>query len=143
VISLRALRLLSLVTNGVVLAWRRKLSTQIALVILVTAGLLTAPLLVNRLRGVGLQDPTRSVDAEPAVRKFATTSTDLNLRSGPSHKDPKVGLAERSSRVRILSCNQTGNWCEVEVLQHGREKLVPNSLDRGWVNKRYLQPVEN
>ena len=65
------------------------------------------------------------------------TTTDLNLRSDPSTDNDPVGLAESGSRVRVLNVN--GNWCEVEVVQHNRTKDDPNSLDQGWVNKKYLK----
>jgi len=71
------------------------------------------------------------------VGREATTITDLNLRPDPSSFNDRIGLAEQGSRVRIISASN--NWCEIEVLQHGREKYDPGSSDRGWVNKRYLR----
>ena len=65
------------------------------------------------------------------------TTTDLNLRSDPSPVNDRIGLAEQGSRVRILTASS--NWCEVLVLQHGREKYDPGSSDRGWVNRKYLK----
>jgi uncharacterized protein YraI len=73
------------------------------------------------------------------VGREALTTTDLNLRDGPNPTNDQTGLAEAGSRVRILNVSNSNNWCEVQVLQHGRTKDDPNSLDRGWVNKRYLK----
>jgi len=80
---------------------------------------------------------TTTSPTSTVVGRQAVTITDLNLRSDPSSANERVGLAEQGSRVRILSAGT--NWCEVEVLEHGRPKDDPNSLDRGWVNKRYLR----
>ncbi len=66
------------------------------------------------------------------------TSTDLNLRSAPTSKSDKIGLAERGSRVRVLNSSNDGNWYEVEILQHGRAKASPGSADRGWLSNKYV-----
>ncbi|MDX6405985.1 MAG: eukaryotic-like serine/threonine-protein kinase [Blastocatellia bacterium] len=71
------------------------------------------------------------------IGREALTTTDLNLRDGPNVTNDQIGLAEAGSRVRILSANN--NWCEVQVIQHSRPKVEPNSEDRGWVNKRFLK----
>jgi serine/threonine protein kinase len=72
--------------------------------------------------------------------KQATAITDINIRSGPSGKNQKIGLVERGSRVRILSASRDEQWAEIEVVQHSRGKEIPASADRGWVNQRYLTP---
>jgi len=69
-----------------------------------------------------------------------TTLTDVNLRSDASLSGTIVGMAERGSRVRILSTKN--NACEVVVLQHSRTKSDPDSLDRGWINRKYLDSVQ-
>jgi hypothetical protein len=68
----------------------------------------------------------------------ATANTDINIRSGPSGRTLKIGLAERGSRVNVLSTSEDQRWCYIEVMQHGRGKADPASADRGWVGKRYL-----
>jgi serine/threonine protein kinase len=68
------------------------------------------------------------------------TLTDVNLRSDASLSGAVVGMAERGSRVRIRSTKN--NACEVDVLQHGRAKTDPDSLDRGWINRKYLDSVQ-
>src|SRR5258706_4819599 len=71
------------------------------------------------------------------VGRDALTTTDLNLRDGPNVGNNQIGLAEAGSKVRVISLNN--NWCEVQVIQHSRPKVEPNSADRGWVNKRFLK----
>ena len=71
------------------------------------------------------------------VGREGVTTTDLNLRGDVGADKPRVGLAEMGSRVRVLNVND--NWYEVQVLQHGRPKVDPYTLDRGWVNKKYLK----
>jgi serine/threonine protein kinase len=71
------------------------------------------------------------------VGRDALTTTDLNLRDGPNFTNNQIGLAEAGSKVRVLNVNN--NWCEVQVVQHSRPKDVPDSADRGWVNKRFLK----
>ena len=73
------------------------------------------------------------------VGREAVTTTDLNLRAGPSSTTDRVGLAESGSRVKVLTLGTNVNWCEIQVLQHTRPKSDPASLDRGWVNKQFLK----
>ncbi len=76
--------------------------------------------------------------AAPAVvvgREYFTT-TDIHLRPGPSLSNQPVGIAERNSRVRIISVRN--NFLEIQVLQHGRAKDDPASADRGWIKKGFL-----
>lgn len=68
----------------------------------------------------------------------AVTKTDVNLRAGPNSQTDIVGLAEFGSRVQVLNTNTNNNWCEVQILQHSRPKKDPNSLDRGWMNRIFL-----
>lgn len=74
----------------------------------------------------------------PIVGRTGTTTTDVNLRSGPNRTTTRVGLAERGSRIRVLSIVNEGGWYEVEVTQHGRPK-VDRSSDRGWLHSDYLR----
>lgn len=75
---------------------------------------------------------------QPIVGRLGMTTTDVNLRSGPYASSGKVGLAERRSSVRVLTIASDGVWYEVEVTRHGRAKEDRNSLDRGWMNSKYL-----
>ena len=72
------------------------------------------------------------------VGSEAVTKTDVNLRAWPNSKSAKVGLAESGSRVQVLSVSSNNSWCEVQVVQHSRQKDDPNSADRGWVNREFL-----
>jgi hypothetical protein len=61
------------------------------------------------------------------------------LRAGPNKDTDAIGLAEIGSHVKILSISSSnGNWCEVQVIQHGRAKKDPSSQDRGWMNRTFL-----
>lgn len=70
------------------------------------------------------------------VGRQGITRTDVLLRPDPSVRNQAVGLAESGSRVHILSVNNS--WCEVEVIQHGRAKRNPDSADRGWINRQFI-----
>ena len=99
------------------------------------AGLLAATGAYVRSRISG--QSTQTTTPTSIVGREALTTTDLNLRRGPNRDNDPVGLAESGSLVRVLSVN--GNWCEVQVVQHSRAKDDPNSLDHGWVNKKFLK----
>ncbi len=105
------------------------------ILVLAFAGLLAATGAYVRSR-INRQNPPPTTPPTIVGREGLTT-TDLNLRSDPSTDNDPVGLAESGSRVRVLNVN--GNWCEVLVTQHSRAKDKPESLDRGWVNKKFLK----
>lgn len=120
-------------------AMPQKVVVRILAVIIITVMLLVVSHhLLNWWRALPVQESTQKSNDSSLTGKEATTSTDVNIRSGPAAHERKIGLAERASRVRILSSNAENTWCEIEVLQHGRPKKEPNSADRGWVNKKYL-----
>ena len=105
-----------------------------AILIVVFAGMLLATR--NYIRNKWAQQTTEQTTV---VGREAVTTTDLNLRAGPSSANDQVGLAESGSRVKILTIGSNVNWCEVQVLQHARPKTDPASMDRGWVNKKFLR----
>jgi serine/threonine protein kinase len=73
------------------------------------------------------------------VGRQAVTKTDVNLRAGPNSQTDVIGLAENGSRVQVISISASNsNWCEVQVIQHGRAKKDPSSQDRGWMNRTFL-----
>jgi len=72
-----------------------------------------------------------------AVGREGVTTTDVNLRPDASAANSPVGLAEIGSKIKIL--NIDNNWCEVQVLEHGRTKTDPYSSDRGWINKKFVR----
>lgn len=126
-------------------AWQRlialplKLSIRIAVVIALSLILLVATPYVLRWwrskQSLGAQEQGEKHNSSGTQ---ATGSTDINIRSGPHGNAQRIGLAERGSRVRILSFSDDQKWCEIEVLQHGRDKKDPSLADRGWVSRRYL-----
>src|SRR5687767_1716956 len=74
------------------------------------------------------------------IGREALTTTDLNLRAGPSSANDRVGVAAAGSRVKVLSISgSNANWYEVQVLEHGSPKTDPGFSDRGWVNRQYLR----
>jgi hypothetical protein len=110
-----------------------------AVLLLAFSGMLYATYrYVNNRRAApsGAQPARPGSQAASVGREFQTT-TDVNLRGGPSSRFPKVGLAEGGSRVRVVG--SSGGWYEVEVLQHARPKQDPASADRGWLNGTFLK----
>jgi serine/threonine protein kinase len=71
------------------------------------------------------------------VGREMTTTTNVNLRTGPSRTYNRIGEVEGGSRVRILQVN--GNWCEVEVLQRGFPRRAEESADQGWIDGTKLR----
>lgn len=85
-------------------------------------------------------NPLRRIAGLPEVfvaGREGVTTTDVNLRAGPSSSNQTIGLAEIGSRVKVLSENN--NWYEVQVATHGRPKSDQFSSDRGWINKRFVK----
>jgi hypothetical protein len=66
-----------------------------------------------------------------------TTTTNVNLRSGPGRTYNRIGEVESGSRVRILQAS--GNWCEVEIIQRGFPRLGEESADQGWIDGTRLR----
>lgn len=75
-----------------------------------------------------------SNDPNDPTGREGITVTDVNLRSGPGRDNGVVGLAESGSRIRVLSVS--GDWWEVQVLQHGKPKRDSSSSDRGWMIRK-------
>ena len=71
------------------------------------------------------------------VGREGFTTTDVKLRPDASTAKPEIGLAERDSKVKVIS--EYSNWYEVQVIEHGRPKQDPYSSDHGWLNKRYIR----
>jgi serine/threonine protein kinase len=85
-------------------------------------------------------NPLRRIAGLPEVfvaGREGVTTTDVNLRAGPSSSNQTIGLAESGSRVKVLSENN--NWYEIQVVTHGRPKSDQFSSDRGWINKRFVK----
>jgi len=82
--------------------------------------------------------PTTTTTSTGDTGRQAVTKTDVNLRAAPNSQSDIIGLAENGSRVQVLNTSSNSNWCEVQVLQHARPKKDPSTLDRGWLNRMYL-----
>jgi serine/threonine protein kinase len=117
------------------LAGRGARALVAAMIILAFAGMLLAThyFVSKRRAQTNQQQPVTPVSM---VGREATTTTDVNLRPEPSTGNNPVGLAEQGSRVRVLNINN--NWYEVQVIEHGRDKMNPETQDRGWIHKRFL-----
>lgn len=106
------------------------------LIIMAFAGMLLATHYYVSKRRNQNQTQQQPVSQSSMVGREGRTITDVNLRPEPSTGNEPIGLAEQGSRVRVLSVSN--NWYEVQVIEHGRVKIRPDSLDRGWVHKRFL-----
>lgn len=68
-------------------------------------------------------------------------NTDINLRPGPSSDNDPLGVVTKNSRVKIVKTQN--NWYQVDVLEQGRDRGVPLTTTRGWLNKRYVDLDQN
>lgn len=112
---------------------RRSVRALIAfLIILAFAGILLAThFYVSRQRAINT--PTARETSSEVGHEGAIT-TDVKLRPDPSMNNRSIGIVTQGSRARVLTVDS--NWYEIEVIQQGRDD--PNSANRGWVNKRFL-----
>ena len=105
------------------------------ILILAFAGMLLATR--NYIRNRWAQQQTQQTGP---IGREALTTTDLNLRAGPSSSNDRVGVAAAGSRVKVLSISgSNANWYEVQVLEYSSPKTDPSFSDRGWVNRQYLK----
>jgi serine/threonine protein kinase len=113
---------------------RRSVRALIAfLIILAFAGILLAThFYVSRQRALTAAPAGNA--ASPDVGREGVITTDVKLRPDPSMNNRSIGIVTQGSRARVLSIDS--NWYEIEVLQQGRDD--PNSANRGWINKRFL-----
>jgi uncharacterized protein YgiM (DUF1202 family) len=123
---------------GTVLPASRKRRALVALgLILAFSGMLLATHKYVTTRWNPLTGIPQAVEPVIIGRQGVTT-TDVNLRPVANIANPPIGLAESGSKVKVLSVTDN-NWCEVQVVEHGRPKTDPYSSDRGWINKRYVK----
>src|SRR3712207_1652403 len=97
---------------------------------------------VNNMRNAGggqQQQTGQQGGAKNAAQTgdIRVTMIDTNLREGPGMNYGKVGLAELGSQVKVLQVS--GQWAQVQVIQHARPKVDPDSKDTGWVNGKLLR----
>lgn len=107
--------------------------------LLIFGGIWLAEFISGKTKGSysSYSQPVYGSTTQTSVGRNGVTTTDVNIRSGASSKYPKVGLAERGSRVRVLNSSSNG-WYEIEILQHGRAKVDRKAADRGWLSGQYL-----
>jgi len=118
---------------------RRTLGVRVATVVIASALVLAiTPLILRWWKSIAPAGAHAPGTLNQSDDTTAFTLTDVNVRYGPSGKTMKVGLAEKGSRLRVVSFSEDRNWCDVEIIEHGREKEDKTSADRGWVAKRYL-----
>jgi len=122
-------------------AWGNVPSQLVVTVVAIV--LVAAPKILSLFPRGDVPGVTSQKVADPLVGKEARADTDLNIRSGATADQPKIGLAEKESRVRILSYNSDRTWYQVQVIQHGRSKIDPTSSDRGWVRSKFLTLVNS
>jgi hypothetical protein len=81
--------------------------------------------------------PTNTSNPRNDIGREVLTTTDVYLRPDPSTNNTPIGLAQKGSRVRVLS--MSSNWYEVQILERGR---TPDNdkftAERGWINKSKL-----
>ena len=118
---------------------QRKSSRLRALIVSLVLILAFAGMLLATRNYIRNRWARQTTEQNTLVGREAVTTTDLNLRAGPSSTTDRVGLAESGSRVKVLTLGINVNWCEIQVVQHARAKSDPASQDRGWVNKQFLK----
>lgn len=86
----------------------------------------TAPKIVPNTK----VEPTALVDENTAQYPAASTTTTLNVRTGPGVQYNKIGIFSPSSEVIILT--EQKDWLQVRGEIDGQVVI-------GWVNRRYIQ----
>lgn len=87
----------------------------------------------NYLRGRGML-PTISNPFE--TQKTGTANGDVFLRSTPDTSNDPIGIVTKNSRLKIG--NSQDGWLEVDIIEQGSPKDVPNSVNHGWVSGKYV-----
>jgi serine/threonine protein kinase len=76
----------------------------------------------------------------PFSKPVGVVLRDANIREQPDADSPKIGLASKNSKVRIV--NSKDNWYEVDVTDFGRPKDNAADADHGWVNRKLIDIQE-
>jgi serine/threonine protein kinase len=84
------------------------------------------------LRGRGLIPEIRN----PFRSQTGVANTDVRLRADPSTNDDAIGLVTKNSRVKIISSQD--NWCQIDIIEQGRQSNTATAATRGWINKRFI-----
>jgi serine/threonine-protein kinase len=118
---------------------RRSVRALIAfLIILGFAGILLAThYYVSRQRATVTPAPTGNTSS-PDVGREVVVTREANLRREPSMtSNPPLRIVKKGARVRILSVNDSNNWCEVQVLT--LEGSDQDAITRGWMGRSTLE----
>jgi serine/threonine protein kinase len=86
----------------------------------------------NYLRNSGILPEFRI----PFTTQTGVADRDMNIRRFGGTDQDKIGILTKGSKVKILNTKE--NWMEISIIEHGRPKDDPNSADRGWVSKTYI-----
>jgi serine/threonine protein kinase len=86
----------------------------------------------NFLRNSGILPEFRL----PFTTQTGIADRDMNIRKLGGTDQDKIGILTKGSKVKILNTKE--NWMEISIIEHGRPKEDPNSADRGWVSKTYI-----
>ena len=68
-------------------------------------------------------------------------NTDVNLRPTASAAGDPLGVVPKNSQVRIV--NSKDNWYEIDVVDFARPKENSSDAEHGWVNKKYIDVVQD
>lgn len=117
----------------------RVFALRILLVLVIVLSILAGlPSILALFRRADVPVASQNAAANPLVGREALTITDLHIRSVPGAGQPKIGLAQKHSRLRIRSSNADGTWHEVDVIEYSQTKKNPEFSDRGWVRSKFL-----
>jgi serine/threonine protein kinase len=72
----------------------------------------------------------------PFRAQTGVANTDVRLRPDPSTNDDAIGLVTKNSRVKIVSSQD--NWCQIDIIEQGRQSNTATAATRGWINKKFI-----
>ncbi|HEV7904352.1 MAG TPA: TIR domain-containing protein [Pyrinomonadaceae bacterium] len=75
--------------------------------------------------------------SESQIGREMTTTTNVNVRSGPGRTYNRIGELGTGSRIRVLQVSD--NWAEVEVLQVMEIPGGGEPVTRGWIGITWLR----
>ena len=91
----------------------------------------------QRAAATAAQTSPPAATSQPQAGREMLTTTNVNLRTGPSRTFEKIGEVESGSRVRVLQVS--GGWCEVRVLERGVPRRGLDAYDQGWIDGTRLR----
>ncbi len=79
--------------------------------------------------------------SNPFSKPEGIAVSDVNIRPVAGVDQEPVGLVPKGSRVKIISTKD--NWLEIDIIEYSRPKDKPEFVDKGWVNRKYIDIQEN